>query len=60
METPSLHARPLPYDVKKALDLLRGDLARPWKIGDLARVCNVPRRTLEKHFRAIIAICPSR
>ena len=51
-------AQPLPHDVKKAIDLLRGDLARPWRIGDLARRCDVPRRTLEKHFRRFVGCAP--
>ena len=51
-------AQPLPHDVKRAIDLLRGDLARPWRIGDLARSCGVPRRTLEKHFRRFAGCAP--
>ena len=51
-------AQPLPHDVKKAINLLRGDLARPWRIGDLARRCDVPRRTLEKHFRRFVGCAP--
>jgi AraC-like DNA-binding protein len=50
--------RPLPRDVKKAIDLLRGDLVRPWRIEDLARGCEVPRRTLEKHFRRFVGCAP--
>jgi AraC-like DNA-binding protein len=51
-------AGPLPRDVKKAIDLLRGDLARPWRVGDLACRCDVPRRTLEKHFRRFVGCAP--
>ncbi len=50
--------RPLPRDVKKAIDLLRGDLGRPWKADDLARACDVSRRTLEKHFRRFLGCAP--
>jgi AraC-like DNA-binding protein len=46
--------RPLPRDVKKAIDLLRGDLGRLWRVDELARLCEVPRRTLEKHFRRFV------
>jgi AraC-like DNA-binding protein len=49
--------RPLPRDVKKAIDLLRSDLAHPWRVNELARLCDVPRRTLEKHFRCFVG-CP--
>ena len=54
----AMHAQPLPHDVKKAIDLLRGDLARRWRIGDLARCCDVPRRTLEKHFQRFVGCAP--
>jgi AraC-like DNA-binding protein len=50
--------QPLPRDVKKAVDLLRGDVGRAWKVDDLARVCEVPRRTLEKHFRRFMGCAP--
>ena len=53
-----MHAQPHPRDVKKAINLLRGDLARPWRIDDLARLCGVPRRTLEKHFRRFVGCAP--
>lgn len=51
--------QPLPNDVKKAIDLVRGDLARRWTIDDLARHCRMPRRTLEKHFRRFVGCAPS-
>jgi AraC-like DNA-binding protein/tetratricopeptide (TPR) repeat protein len=53
-----MHAQPHPRDVRKAINLLRGDLARPWRIEDLARLCDVPRRTLEKHFRRFVGCAP--
>jgi AraC-like DNA-binding protein len=51
-------ARPLPRDVKKAIDLLRCDLTAQRSITDLARLCGVPRRTLEKHFRRFVGCAP--
>ena len=51
-------AQALPHHLKKAIDLLRTDLARGWKVDDLARLCQVPRRTLEKHFRRFIGLAP--
>lgn len=50
--------QPLPHDVKKAIDLFRSDLARLWRIGDLAHRCGVPRRTLEKHFQRFVGCAP--
>jgi AraC-like DNA-binding protein/tetratricopeptide (TPR) repeat protein len=50
--------QPLPRDVKKAIDLLRADLGRRWKGDDLARLCQVPRRTLEKHFKCFVGFAP--
>jgi transcriptional regulator GlxA family with amidase domain len=50
--------QPLPHDVKKAIDLVRGDLARGWTVKELARLCGVPRRTMEKHFRRFAGCAP--
>ena len=50
--------RTLPRDVKKAIDLLQGDPGRAWKIGEIARLCGVPRRTLEKHFSSFLGRAP--
>jgi AraC-like DNA-binding protein/tetratricopeptide (TPR) repeat protein len=50
--------RPLPRDVKKAIDLLQGDPGRAWKIDQIARLCGVPRRTLEKHFKRFLGCAP--
>jgi AraC-like DNA-binding protein/tetratricopeptide (TPR) repeat protein len=40
-----------PRNLKKAIDVLRADPGRGWTIGALAASCDIPRRTLEKHFR---------
>ena len=50
---------PLPRDVKAAIDLLRSDLRRAWRVADLARLCGVPRRSLEKHFRQFLSCSPA-
>ncbi len=50
---------PLPRDVKAAIGLLRSDLRRAWRVGDLARLCGVPRRSLEKHFRQFLGCAPA-
>jgi hypothetical protein len=41
----------LPRNLKKAVDLLQNDPARSWTVAALAVSCDIPRRTLEKHFR---------
>ena len=51
---------PLSRDVKRAVDLLRAELDRPWRVDELARLCDVPRRTLEKHFRRLVGCGPLR
>jgi AraC-like DNA-binding protein/tetratricopeptide (TPR) repeat protein len=48
----------LPRDVKRAVELLCAQLDRPWRVDELARQCNVPRRTLEKHFRHFVGCAP--
>jgi AraC-like DNA-binding protein len=48
----------LPRDVKEAVDLLRTQFAREWSIDELAAVCGVARRTLEKHFRRFTGRTP--
>lgn len=53
-----MSGRPLPRDVKKAIDLLHGDPGRAWKIDEIARLCGVPRRTLEKHFKRFLGCAP--
>jgi chaperonin GroES len=47
-----------PRDVKIAMGALRADLARAWRIDDLAKICGVARRTLEKHFQQFVGCRP--
>src|SRR5260370_16324196 len=58
MEMLAMSGQPLPSDVEEALDLLRGALARRWSVNDLARLCRIPGRTLEKHFRRFVGRAP--
>jgi AraC-like DNA-binding protein/tetratricopeptide (TPR) repeat protein len=51
-------ALPLPRDVKKAIDLFQADPGRAWKIGEIAHLCGVSRRTLEKHFNHFLGCAP--
>jgi AraC-like DNA-binding protein len=53
-----MSGRTLPRDVKKAIGLLQDDLGRAWKIDEIARLCGVPRRTLEKHFKRFLRCAP--
>ena len=50
--------KPLPRDIKAAVDLLKSDLGRAWKVPELARACGVSRRSLEKHFRYFVGCTP--
>lgn len=50
---------PIPRGVKAAIGLLRSDLRRAWRVDDLARLCGVPRRSLEKHFRQFLGCAPA-
>ena len=50
--------RLLPRDVKRAVDQLQSNLRYAWKIGELARLSGLPRRTLEKHYRRFLGCSP--
>ena len=50
--------RVYPRYLRKALDLLAADLARPWTVSDIAAACCVARRTLQKHFRRFVGKAP--
>ena len=49
---------PLPRDLKKAIETLQAEPERPWRICDLAVVCGVSPRTLQKHFRRFLGSTP--
>lgn len=42
---------PAPWHVKRAMDFMQANLAKPITIEDVARVCNVNIRTLQQGFR---------
>ena len=48
----------LPRDVRKALDVLRADVARERSVGELAAICGVATRTLQKHFKQFLGRTP--
>jgi adenylate cyclase len=50
--------RPIPRDLKKAIDYIRDHLNGTMSIADLVAHCGVPERTLRKHFRTFIAVSP--
>ena len=50
--------RPIPHGLKRAIDYIRGHVNRNMSIADLVAHCDVPERTLRKHFRAFIAVSP--
>jgi AraC-like DNA-binding protein/tetratricopeptide (TPR) repeat protein len=51
---------PLPRGLKKAIERLEAEPERPWRLCDLAAVCGVSARTLQKHFRRFLGSTPSR
>jgi AraC-like DNA-binding protein/tetratricopeptide (TPR) repeat protein len=51
---------PLPRDLKKAIERLEAEPERPWRLCDLAVVCGVSPRTLQKHFRLFLGSAPRR
>src|SRR5262245_38430416 len=38
----------------QAMDLLKADPARRWRVADVARACGTAPRTLQKHFRQFV------
>ncbi len=51
-------SRPLPQDLRKALDRVEAESGRPWTVDELAASCGVARRTLQKHFRRFLNRSP--
>jgi adenylate cyclase len=49
----------VPRDVKKAVELLKVDPLRERTTDELAKVCGVAERTLQKHFRRFVGRTPS-
>jgi adenylate cyclase len=52
------HGRPLPHDLKRAVQYMRGGGHRKISMADLVAHCGVGERTLYKHFRAFLAVSP--
>ena len=50
--------RPIPHDLKKAIDFIRGHLSGKMSVADLVAYCGVPERTLRKHFRTFMGASP--
>ena len=55
---PLAGSRPVPYDLKKAVEFIRRGGSRKISMADLVARCGVPERTLRKHFRAFMAVSP--
>jgi len=51
-------SRPLPRDLNRALDRLKGEPERSWTLVSLATACGVAPRTLQKHFRQFLGRTP--
>jgi len=48
----------LPCGLKKAIERLESEPARPWRVGELAALCGVAPRTLQKHFHRFLDQAP--
>lgn len=48
----------LPRGLKKAIEWLEAEPSRPWRVEELAAVCGVAPRTLQKHFRHFVGRAP--
>src|SRR5882757_2968619 len=53
----ALH-RPIPHDLKRAIDYIRVHANGKMSIADLVAHCGVPERTLRKHFRTFMSVSP--
>src|SRR5947207_4866435 len=49
---------PLPRALKKAIEWLEAEPARPWRVAELAALCGIAPRTLQKHFRQFVGRAP--
>jgi AraC-like DNA-binding protein len=52
------HTVPLPRGVRRALDAMRANVERDWKVTDLAAVACVSGRTLQRQFRIFLGKTP--
>ena len=50
--------QPLPRGLKKAIERLEAEPERAWRLTDLAEICGVAPRTVEKHFRRFLGHAP--
>lgn len=55
---PGASHRPIPHDLKEAIDYIRAHLSGKMSVADLAAHCAVPERTLRKHFRTFMVASP--
>ena len=53
-----MDSRLLPRGLKRAIDLIQRDFARPWTVPQLASASGVARRTLQTQFRRFIGASP--
>jgi AraC-like DNA-binding protein/tetratricopeptide (TPR) repeat protein len=49
---------PLPRGLKKTIERLEAEPERAWRLTDLAAMCGVAPRTLEKHFQRFLGRAP--
>ena len=49
---------PLPRGLKKTIERLEAEPERAWRLTELAEMCGVAPRTLEKHFQRFLGRAP--
>src|SRR5688500_15587707 len=54
----SLATSPLPRGVRRALDAMRGNVGRNWRLTELAAIAGVSGRTLQRQFLTFIGKTP--
>src|SRR4051794_37834827 len=52
--------RPLPDDLRAAIEYIRVNAGRPISMADVVNHCGVPARTLRKYFHSFLGISPMR
>ena len=53
-----MSSSPLPRSVRRALDAMRANVGRDWRLAELAKVAGVSERTLQRQFQNFLGKSP--